>query len=199
MRPPPARGWRHELAGLISRRRHRQGDGETAVRRPRDDLGLAFDLTSRCLRGCSTRSPFGGRIAACDVHAGLPNPNPGRLMAFDHVLVERVRERLVGVGDIGELRMFGGWGVTVGGNMAVGVMGSDLIVRVGAANFAQALSRPGARPFDFTGRPMSGWVFVDAEALATTRALNRWVDLGLAFARSLPAKASSRRSVGRTV
>jgi len=69
--------------------------------------------------------------------------------------------------------MFGGWGVTVHGNMAVGVTDRDLIVRVDRDGFDDALNRPGARPFDFTGRPLTGWVFVDGESVANARALNK--------------------------
>jgi hypothetical protein len=52
--------------------------------------------------------------------------------------------------------MFGDWGVTVHGNTAVSVMDGDLIVRVGPDSFEDAPARPGARPFDFTGRSMTG-------------------------------------------
>jgi TfoX/Sxy family transcriptional regulator of competence genes len=88
--------------------------------------------------------------------------------------------------------MFGGWGVTIHGNMAVGVMDDDLIVRVGPANFAEALERPGARPFDFTGRPMTGWIFVDGQKVANTRMLHRWVDQGVTFAQSMPPKRAGK-------
>src|SRR5438128_2494361 len=90
--------------------------------------------------------------------------------------------------------MFGGWGATVHGNMAVGVMDRDLIVRVGPEGFDDALKRAGARPFDFTGRPMTGWVFVDGASVANGRALHRWVDLGVTFAEGLPRKSASARS-----
>jgi TfoX/Sxy family transcriptional regulator of competence genes len=122
-------------------------------------------------------------------------------VGYDDVLAERVRERLVATEGVTELKMFGGWGITVHGNMAVGVMDTDLIVRVGPDAFDAALRRPGARPFDFTGRPMTGWVFVDGAAITNTRSLNRWIDQGVTFAESLPRKSStrgSRRSRDRT-
>ena len=97
-----------------------------------------------------------------------------------------------------ELKMFGGWGVTVHGNMAVGVMERDLIVRVGPEAFEAALARPGVRPFDFTGRPMTGWVFVAPEAIANGRSLNTWIARGVDHARSLPAKSTSKNSRSRT-
>ena len=70
-----------------------------------------------------------------------------------------------------ELRMFGGWCITLHGNLAVGVAGDDLIVRVGPDAYDAALTRPGVRPFDITGRAIRGWVFVDGETVRTgTRA-----------------------------
>jgi len=90
-------------------------------------------------------------------------------VVFDEPLVERVRERLEHVDGVVELKMFGGWGVTVRGNMAVGVMDRDLIVRVGPDSFDEALTRPGARPFDFTGRPMTGWLYVAGSAVQKGR------------------------------
>jgi TfoX/Sxy family transcriptional regulator of competence genes len=128
-------------------------------------------------------------------------PRPSTLVgvAFDDELAERVRERLAGTDGVTELKMFGGWGVTIHGNMAVGVMEEDLIVRVGPDAYDTALKRPGVRPFDFTGREMTGWVFVDGERVANTRTLTRWIDQGVAFAQSLPRKKnrSTRRPPAR--
>jgi TfoX/Sxy family transcriptional regulator of competence genes len=114
-------------------------------------------------------------------------------MAFDAELADRVRVEMGGVDGVVELKMFGGWGVTVHGNMAVGVMEGDLIVRVGPEGFDGALARPGARPFDFTGRPMTGWVFVDHGAVAKSRALASWVAKGVSYAQSLPPKVAKAK------
>jgi TfoX/Sxy family transcriptional regulator of competence genes len=114
-------------------------------------------------------------------------------MALDARLVDRVRERVDATDGVTELRMFGGWGVTIHGNMAVGVMGDDLIVRVGPDAFDGVLKRPGTRPFDFTGRPMSGWVFVDGTTVKNGRTLDRWVNIGVSFAESLPRKTRPAR------
>jgi hypothetical protein len=91
-----------------------------------------------------------------------------------------------------ELTVFGGWGVTIHGNMAVGVMHNDLIVRVGPGNYDAALTRPAARPFDFTGRSMTGWVYISASAINNSRTLNRWIDRGSAYAQSLPRKTTHK-------
>lgn len=116
------------------------------------------------------------------------------MVAYDEHLVARIRERLGSIDGVVELTMFGGWGVTVRGNMAVGVMDGDLIVRVGPDGFDEALARPGVRPFDFTGRSMTGWVFVASNAVANGRSLSGWVARGVDYAQSLPAKSASKRS-----
>jgi len=114
-------------------------------------------------------------------------------MAYDNDLANRVRATLTDTNAVNELSMFGGWGVTVHGNMAVGVMNDDLIVRVGPNSYEDALVRPGARPFDFTGRSMRGWVYVDGSAVTNSRALKRWVRSGVEFAQSLPPKTKPTR------
>jgi TfoX/Sxy family transcriptional regulator of competence genes len=80
--------------------------------------------------------------------------------------------------------MFGGLAFLHGGNMAVGVIGDELMVRVGPDATDAALARPGTRPFDFTGRPLRGWVVVAASALSEEVALDAWIDEGHAFAAS---------------
>jgi TfoX/Sxy family transcriptional regulator of competence genes len=84
--------------------------------------------------------------------------------------------------------MFGGLAIMLDGNMAVGVSGNDLMVRTDPAQQDALLAEPGARPFDLTGRPMKGWLVVDADGLAEDADLRRWIERGVAFARSLPPK-----------
>ena len=109
-------------------------------------------------------------------------------MAYDEQLAERVRE-LVGMREeVTERRMFGGIAWMLAGNMACGVLGEDLIVRVGPDEYERALAEPHAREFDFTGRPSRGIVVVGAEAIAADEDLAGWVDAGADFAASLPAK-----------
>ena len=86
-------------------------------------------------------------------------------MAYDERLTQRVRAELGGLTGMVEKKIFGGVGFILLGNMAVGVLGSDLIVRVGAAEHAEALAQPHVRVFDMTGRPMQGWVLVSPDAL----------------------------------
>jgi hypothetical protein len=109
-------------------------------------------------------------------------------MAYDEGLAERIRQRFKADPGITEKRMFGGIAFLHGGNMAVGVTGDDLMVRVGPDATDRALVRPGTRIFDMTGRPMCGWIVVTGEAVAEDEELDAWVDEGHAFAASLPPK-----------
>ena len=65
--------------------------------------------------------------------------------------------------------MFGGLAVMVEGKMACGVIGEELMARVGPSRHAQALEHPHARPMDFTGRPMTGYVFIKPAGCSTHR------------------------------
>ena len=113
-------------------------------------------------------------------------------MAFDEEVADRTRAALGDVRGVTEIRMFGGLCFMVHGNMAVGVTGDELMVRLAPEDGEAALAEPGARPMDFTGKPMKGFVFVGAEGLKTGRMLTTWVDRGVAFASSLPPKKPKR-------
>jgi TfoX N-terminal domain len=109
-------------------------------------------------------------------------------MAYDEGLATRVRDVLGDRGGLAEKKMFGGLAFLLHGNMACGVRGDDLIVRVAAEVADTVGDEPGVRPFDLTGRPMKGWLLVDAGGHAEDEDLRRWVDRGLDYAGSLPAK-----------
>lgn len=109
-------------------------------------------------------------------------------MAYDEDLAERVRMVLAERPGVGERRMFGGLAFMVDGHMTVGVLGDDLMVRVGKEAHDDALDQPHARVMDFTGRPSTGMVYVAADGVADDAALASWVDRGLAFTSTLPPK-----------
>jgi hypothetical protein len=109
-------------------------------------------------------------------------------MAVDEALAGRVREALGGVEGLTEKRMFGGLAFLLNGNMAVGVHGEELIVRLAPEQTEEALAEPHVRIFDMTGRPMKGWVLVGPGATASEDGLGGWVTRGVDFAESLPAK-----------
>ena len=109
-------------------------------------------------------------------------------MAWDEGLAQRIRELLDEQPGLSEKRMFGGLAFLVGGNMAVGIVKDELMVRVGPAAYAAALREPHARPMDFTKRPMQGFVFVAPAGFEEDAELRRWVERGVRFAESLPRK-----------
>jgi TfoX/Sxy family transcriptional regulator of competence genes len=109
-------------------------------------------------------------------------------MPYDEELAERVRRALAHVDGVAEIKMFGGLCHTVGGNMAVGVNREDLLVRVSPDDGDAALAEPGVRPMQIGARTSRGFLAVGPEAIATARALQAWVDRGVAFASSLPPK-----------
>jgi TfoX/Sxy family transcriptional regulator of competence genes len=110
-------------------------------------------------------------------------------MPYNQELAERVRIVLLDYPGCVEKKLFGGIGFILNGNMACGVLGNDLIVRVGPENDQAALSRPFVRPFmGVPGRPMAGWVAVEAGGSADDQDLQSWVALGYKFASSLPKK-----------
>ena len=109
-------------------------------------------------------------------------------MAYDEGLATRVRDVLGDQPGLAEKKMFGGLAFLLHGNMACGVRGDDLIVRMAVEEADAALEEPGARPFDMTGRPMKGWLLVAPDGHAEDDDLRRWVDRSLAHAGSLPPK-----------
>ena len=84
--------------------------------------------------------------------------------------------------------MFGGIAFMNQGNMAVGVSGDELMVRVGLEGYDEAVADPGVRDFDMTGKRMKGWVLVDTAAIADDADLRSWIDVGIDFADNLPPK-----------
>ena len=109
-------------------------------------------------------------------------------MAFDTKLADRIRATLGKRKGLTEKKMFGGIGFMLGGNMACGVHGEQMIVRLDPAETDDALARPHTRRFDLTGRPMKGWILVDPAGLAKDADLGRWVSVGAKYAESLPPK-----------
>lgn len=110
-------------------------------------------------------------------------------MAYDEELADRIRELVGGESDLAEKKMFGGLAFLIGGNMAVAASGQGgILVRVDPAASDTLVATSNARPMEMRGRQMRGWLRVDPEDVRTKRQLAKWVELGRAYARSLPAK-----------
>ncbi len=110
-------------------------------------------------------------------------------MAYDEGMAERIRQRVDDVEGLVERKMFGGIGWTVHGNMACGAHNDGrMMIRCGKDDFEGLCAEPGANPMIRGGKPMSGWVLIDAEVLDTEDAMDTWVGRGVAHARSMPPK-----------
>jgi len=105
-------------------------------------------------------------------------------MAYSEALANRVREALARKKGVEEKRMMGGLGFMIGGHMALGIVGDQLMVRVGPDAYQRALRRVHAREMDFTGRSIKGFVFVEPAGTRTKRSLASWVAPAVAFAKS---------------
>ena len=109
-------------------------------------------------------------------------------MAYDKTLADRIRKALSKQPKLTEREMFGGIGFMLRGNMACGVIGDELMVRIAKEETETAIKEPGARIFDFSGRPSPGWILVSQQVLSTPAELRAWVNRGVEYALSLPAK-----------
>ena len=110
-------------------------------------------------------------------------------MAYDEELAARIRALVAGEPSLTEQKMFGGLAFLVGGNMAIAASGQGgVLVRVDPEQSDALAASTDAYPMEMRGRSMPGWLRVDPEHLGTDRELAKWVDLGTAYARSLPAK-----------
>ena len=110
-------------------------------------------------------------------------------MAYDEDIADRLRHALAAAGVFPtERRMFGGIAFMVRGHMTVGVIGDELMVRVGKDAHEAALEQPHTRPMDFTGKPMAGMVYVERAGFTDDASLAAWVQRGLDFTGSLAPK-----------
>jgi hypothetical protein len=111
-------------------------------------------------------------------------------VSYSEELADRIRETIDSRPGGVERKMFGGVAWMVNGNMACGVIGEDLMVRLDRDEAEQALREEHVGPMDFTGRPMRGFIVVEAAGIADAHDLGRWVDTGADYAETLPPKAS---------
>jgi TfoX/Sxy family transcriptional regulator of competence genes len=112
-------------------------------------------------------------------------------MAYDEDLANRIRELIAGEPDVSEKKMFGGLAFLIGGNMSVSASGQGgLLIRCDPEDTDALVQTPHAARFEMRGRAMDGWLRVAPEGVETEAQLKRWVERGVAYARSLPPKWS---------
>ncbi len=109
-------------------------------------------------------------------------------MAYSESLAQRIRSAIARRRGFAEMKMFGGVGFLLHGNMCVGVWKSSLIARLGPDQAEKALKKAHVVEFDITGRPMKGWVMVEPDGIDTDKQLAGWIEESIAFVATLPKK-----------
>jgi TfoX/Sxy family transcriptional regulator of competence genes len=114
-------------------------------------------------------------------------------MANADLVAGKIRAMLADRKNVSEKKMFGGTAFMLGGKMCIGTLKGDIVVRVGPERNDEALAMPGARPMDFTGKPMKGFVFVRMDALSDP-ALAKWLEMSTEYVSTLKKKSKSRNN-----
>lgn len=112
-------------------------------------------------------------------------------MAYSEKMADRIREALAGQKNIEEKKMFGGLCFMVDDKMCIGVNQDEIMCRIDPDIYDEAVERNGARPMDFTGRPMKGYVFVSDDSIKKKSDFDYWITLCLEFNKK--AKVSKKR------
>lgn len=112
-------------------------------------------------------------------------------MAYNEILVDRIRELLVHLPKVEEKHMFGGVCFMVDDKMCVGVVKDEMMCRIDPSMDEVVLEKNGCRPMDFNGKIMKGYVFVNDEGLRTKEDFDYWMRLCLDF--NPKAKASKKK------
>jgi TfoX/Sxy family transcriptional regulator of competence genes len=121
-------------------------------------------------------------------------------MVLEQELLAYVRGALAGAGTLREVKMFGGIGFMLNGNLIAGASRRGLLLRVGKQRRGAALARSGARPMVMRGRTMEDYIYVDPPAL-NERAVKAWLQLAVDFVQRLPRKlprATRKRKAPQT-
>ena len=112
-------------------------------------------------------------------------------MASDEELAASVRAALKDAGAIREVKMFGGIGFMLNGNMVAAASRRGLLLRVGKHYQAEALAQSGARPMEMRGRTMEGYVYVDPPALSR-QTVQDGLRMAVAYLQTLPPKTKRK-------
>jgi hypothetical protein len=113
----------------------------------------------------------------------------------DPELAVAIRSALARLKGVTEVRMFGGIGFMLNGNLLVGASKRGLLLRVGKDAQSRALAMSGTRPMEMRGRTMEGYVYVDPPV--APGAVRGWVEMATAFVRTLPPKMKLKRQAAR--
>jgi TfoX/Sxy family transcriptional regulator of competence genes len=112
-------------------------------------------------------------------------------MGYNEGTAQRIRDVLGNAPGLRERRMFGGISFMLDGNMCCGVVENDLVLRVGRDRYEECLREPHVRPMDFTGRPLTGFIYVSPGGFTSETELEQWIHRSVSFVRTLPSKPSA--------
>ena len=115
-------------------------------------------------------------------------------MAYDEDLADRARAVMPADAEVTERKMFGGLAFLLEGHMFAGIVGTELMIRIGSEAAERALELDHVREMDFTGRPMKNMVFVQPAGLHGP-ALEQWVSAAAGYARTLAPKQPKHLSL----
>ena len=174
--------------------------GQPAAERDPEHRLLLYLRDHRRARGCraavvgrraahpDARHPLVARPAEAEPPPAHRNRDHSRV-PHDPQLAREIRDLAASEPDVTEQKMFGGVAFLVGGNMAIAASGQGgILVRVDPAESEALTASSDASVAEMRGRPMPGWLRVDAETLRSTGELPVWVERGTSYARSLPPK-----------
>jgi len=114
-------------------------------------------------------------------------------MAYNEYLQERINsilnEKRV---QFDGRKMMGGLCYMIDDKMCMGIIGDDLMARVGPEAYDELMGMEHVREMDFTKRPMKGYVYVAPEGIDYEDDLEFWVQKSLDF--NPIAKSSKKKS-----
>lgn len=114
-------------------------------------------------------------------------------MAYDEKVAKRLSKVFEGNRNVVEKKMFGGIAYMYRDHMCVGIVDNMLMVRVGPEQYESTLAEKHVKPMDFTGRPMKGYIYVEPAGFNTEKKLIKWIELGIAFVKTLPPKKAKKK------
>lgn len=114
-------------------------------------------------------------------------------MPYDEKLAERIRKLLKGKRGLVEKKMFGGIAFMFKDKMFVGIAKNQLMVRVLNDKYEEYLKKPHVRLMDFTGRPLKGFLYIDADGFKTEKQLSAWIDAGIEYVIKSPPKKPKKK------
>ena len=112
-------------------------------------------------------------------------------MAFDEQLNNRIRAAMAIYDNVEEKYMFGGVCYMLNGKMCVGIVQDEMMCRIGPDVYEAALEKRGCREMIFTGKPMKGYVYVNAEGMKNKKDFDYWINLCVAY--NEKAKSSKKK------